>query len=357
MKKAFAMLPKFARTLFSIFLFGCFSGVFAHNKVVVVPLGGSDVKPLKNVIRVSAENGDYSSIASALASINNADEENPFVIFVGPGRYSVPAQLVVPPFVSIYGAGERSTTLVASISSNVVSNAAIIRTSGNSTIADMELNNGGGGFYSVGIYNTGNSQFENLTMDVRGGQSVWAFYHNGSTSNIFSEMESVRISILTSDATSSGSCRGVYNRKARTFMREVRILVRCSNAVNAYGVFNNDVGGTVEFYDSNILVRQADNNVGIYNVSSSISIRDSDVSAERIFSSQTAHGLWNLNSNSYATIRNSLISGTTNSMRANTGSGFTETRAYHTTFLGPVTGNPVCRLCAGVTGALDGQCQ
>ena len=64
--------------LITAFAFLRASMAFAHNRVVIVPLGGDDAKPLQNVVTVSKANGDFTDPVTAMASITDASAENPY---------------------------------------------------------------------------------------------------------------------------------------------------------------------------------------------------------------------------------------------------------------------------------------
>ena len=48
--------------------------VMAHNNVVVIPLGSSNAKTIKNVITVARANGDFTNPVGAVNSITDAYE-------------------------------------------------------------------------------------------------------------------------------------------------------------------------------------------------------------------------------------------------------------------------------------------
>ncbi len=116
--------------------------VGAHNKVVVIPLGDAEAASLKNIITVSAENGDFTNVADAMASITDADFENPYVIFIGPGRYELADTLEVKNHVHIRGSGKNITALRGDVTGSVADQtSALVSISGFSTIANLALSN------------------------------------------------------------------------------------------------------------------------------------------------------------------------------------------------------------------------
>lgn len=113
------MKRKLFQALLCILLnFTCVS-VYAHKSIVVIPMDsgqGAQVaasERLQNVVTVSKQNGDFTSVGAALRSITDSSESNPYLVFIGPGVYEVPQQLVIPDRVDIVGSGEGMTKLVS----------------------------------------------------------------------------------------------------------------------------------------------------------------------------------------------------------------------------------------------------
>lgn len=67
-----------------------------------------------NVITVSSEGAAHTSLASAVASIANSDQGNPYLIDIGPGIYDECGDgnsLSIPAFVTVRGSGVRATEI------------------------------------------------------------------------------------------------------------------------------------------------------------------------------------------------------------------------------------------------------
>ncbi len=342
------------------------SDVSAHNKVVVIPLFGDDAEPsqtLQNVIRVSPSNGDFVSLAAAISSIEDASESNRYLIVIGPGTYNITRTIRIPSYVSVHGAGEHSTIINGAISGNSGTNSSILISGHNTSISNMQINNSGDSNLSVGIWAIGNSELSNMRISVGGSRSVYGIFTSPNTTfapSIAPVISDTTISIFTSAATTSGSCRGVYNRNSIVMMEGLRIIVRCSNAQNAYGIYQQTrTFQASELRDSYVLARQGNqDSVGVYNADSNILISNSRITAELITGIGTAaYGYQNGTVDASAEIHNSTISGTSRSMRANVGTGFSRTRAYHSRFFGSVLGNPICVLNSGPSGPLDNECR
>ena len=277
----------------------------AHNKVVVIPLGGDDAKPLQNVIRVSPQNGDFSSISAAIDSIDNAGAQNRYLVFVGPGTYTVTSPVSVPQYVSILGSGTKSTIISGSIGGNQAFFSSIFITRDDSSIAGMRIINNGGSSLAIGIYARGSTIISDVDILANGSQSVFGIFTESSSAgfSIVPTIKDSTILITSSTASSAGSCRGIYNRRSAAIMRGLRITVRCSNAANAYGIYQFQTFNRSELHDSQVLARQAEqNSVGVYNFDANILINNSNITGELIFGTE-AYGFQNATPDSIARIQ------------------------------------------------------
>lgn len=91
--------------ILALFGLSLFSGaVFAHNKVVVVPLFDSG-EPTANVITVAKRGGDFTDPVAAMASITNASEANPYLIQLAPGIYQINEPIRMKSHVRVAGSG------------------------------------------------------------------------------------------------------------------------------------------------------------------------------------------------------------------------------------------------------------
>lgn len=91
---------------------------------------------LKNVITVSETGGDFSDINSALYSIYDASESNPYLIKIGPGIYRVRSQIRLKEHVSIKGSGVELTKLIGRIKTPVES---VVAGQENATLSDLTI--------------------------------------------------------------------------------------------------------------------------------------------------------------------------------------------------------------------------
>lgn len=202
------------------------SQAVAADKVVVIPLSSS--KKLMNVVTVSAKGGDFTDPVAAVNSINNASASNPYLVFIGPGNYSLTQTLFMKSFVTIAGAGQDATTLIGAISSSAATEiSAIISGADNSTLRDLTVENTGGSDYSIALYNNGTSP---VIQDVTAIAS-------GATSNL--GVLNISCSSVMTDVTATGSGgttnRGVANANGSSpIMTDV--TATASGGTSSYGL-------------------------------------------------------------------------------------------------------------------------
>jgi hypothetical protein len=73
-------------------------------------------KRVANVVVVAKSGGDFTDLASAMASITTASATNPYLIRIMPGTYTSAAAVIGKEWVTIEGAGQSSTKLVGPVS-------------------------------------------------------------------------------------------------------------------------------------------------------------------------------------------------------------------------------------------------
>lgn len=211
------------------------ASAIAADKVVVVPL--SSAKKLMNVITVSTKGGDFTNPVAAVNSITNASGNNPYLVFVGPGVYTLSQTLFMKSFVTIAGAGQDATTLIGAISSSTATEtSAIISGADNSTLSDLTVENTGGGDYSIALYNNG-------TSPVIQGVTAIA---SGSTSNL--GVLNISSSSVMTDVIATGSGgttnRGVANANGSTpIMTDVKATA--SGGTSSYGLRTHTSSPTI----------------------------------------------------------------------------------------------------------------
>jgi len=146
----------------------------AHNKVVVIPMAGDDLKPLSRIITVAKRNGDFSDPVAALNSLERrlASNDNPYLIVIAPGEYTITQPLRLQPYVDIAGSGKDITRIVGAFSDTTLSeeSAMVTLDSNFSTVRDITIvNSDRTNNFTTGIYNRGILSLINVAVAVGGG--------------------------------------------------------------------------------------------------------------------------------------------------------------------------------------------
>jgi hypothetical protein len=178
----------------------------AQTKVVVIPLFGDDAKPLKNIITVAKANGMFTDPVAAVNSIKDASADNPYLVVIGPGVYTITQTLQMKPYVNIVGSGEIVTKITGAISTdNSDESSAIISGVNYSALSSLTVENSGGGVYSIGLYNNGTDpRVSHVTVKASGG----GFSNFGVYNCWYSSPTMNNVTVTASGGSNSG---GVYN--------------------------------------------------------------------------------------------------------------------------------------------------
>ena len=138
-----------------LFCLSLYSPACAVDKVVVIPLMGHAGKSLKNIITVARKNGDFTDPISAVNSISDASADNPYLIVIAPGVYTLSAALNLPDFVDIVGSGQNITTFTGARNDDVLGESFLVNVSYHSMLSNITVVNTGGGHYSTAIHVNG----------------------------------------------------------------------------------------------------------------------------------------------------------------------------------------------------------
>jgi len=154
--------------------------VAAEKKVVVPP---NPVKKLMNVVTVSVKGGDFTDPVAAVNSITDAAAENPHLVMIDPGVYTLTGTLVMKPFVTVAGSGRDGTTLTGAISTAAYdASSALVSGADNATLRDITIENTGGGAISIALYNNGSSPIiQNVKATASGGTYSYGVYNSSSS--------------------------------------------------------------------------------------------------------------------------------------------------------------------------------
>jgi len=215
---------------------------FAQTKVVVIPMAGADLKPLSNIVTVAKENGDFDDLNNALASITDASVNNPYLLVIAPGKYTLSAQAVIPEYVQVSGSGRYATILRATGGTNALEEAAAaIVLPSNAVISDLTLESRASSSHVIGIYLTTlgfldrPAVIDNVFVNARGSSaSLW----NIGIYDAQGDAE-IKDSIVEVQKTSALglSQAGIYIYRSKTQMNNLDIKAQSTAAGNQYGVF------------------------------------------------------------------------------------------------------------------------
>ncbi len=260
------------------------SAVTAHNSVVVIPMSGDDLKPLKNVVTVAKANGDFADPVSAIDSITDASASNPYIIVIAPGVYTLTTGLIMQEYVDIAGSGENVTTLTGAVSTDVGDGtSAIVIGANNAALRDLNIENTGGSDYSIGVYNNAASpELANVNISASGGPRSYGIRNKNS---------SPRMTNITVSTSGSMSSYGVNNTSSSPKMTNVTV-----SAIGVVSAFTIGVHNTSSSPDMTNVIASASggtNNYGVYNNNSSPDITSLTTSAS---GGTNNYGLGNFNS-------------------------------------------------------------
>lgn len=231
---------------------------------------GTDAMELQNLITVSASGADFTDPVAAIASINDASVNNPYLVYIGPGVYTVAEAIVMKPYVSIKGAGEQVTRLTGAISSNVSSLSALIYGTDNAALSDLSVVNTGGDSYStaIGVYGHDSFHISNVTATASGAtNSNRALYLSGSD-----------VQINNVNVIGSAGGEGIYLYDSSPSISNVTIDI--SGAYfNNYGFY---ISGSSSPVMTNLTITVTDGtqfNSGIICFGTSVTVTNADIRA------------------------------------------------------------------------------
>jgi hypothetical protein len=260
----------------------------AADKVVVIPLFGHG-KPLKNVVTVAKSGGKFTDPVAAVNSITDASENNPYLVVIAPGVYTLTQTLVMKPWVDITGSGENVTKLTGAISSGYDgSGSAIVKSAARTVLSDLTVVNTGGGEYSVGIYTRqvdyNTTKLNRITVEASGGK-----YNRGIINEFHS---SIQMNQITATARGGTRSYAIFNTdSASPSMTQVRATA--TNATINIGVFN-DHFSSPSMIEVNVYARRGDTAYGIRNVNSTPKMTQVTVKAYEATTSN--YGVYNFGS-------------------------------------------------------------
>lgn len=310
--------------------FSC--AVLAADQVAVIPLWTT--KDLKNVITVSQKGGDFTDPIAAINSIGDAGVNNPYLLVIGPGVYTLTETLVMKEHVVITGAGEKATVLSGAISSGSTNvSASLVAGASNASLRWLTVKNTGGGAYSYGIFNSATSPvIQNVTVDVSGG-TYWNVGIYSSNSTPF--MDNVTV-----NAVNGSDNYAVWNNSANSTMQNVSVSSVNGSNFNL-GIFNQ---GSSDPVMQNIIAKSTGgtHSRAVYDVSSSSSTMTNLV-AIATGGSSSSYGVYITTS---SRIQRSTMSGDMYGLYSSTGT----TNISQSTIIGGVGGSGAKKCVASDNG-------
>ncbi|MEO0367753.1 MAG: glycosyl hydrolase family 28-related protein [Pseudomonadota bacterium] len=310
--------------------------ILAQTKVVVIPLGGDDIVPLQNVIRVAKNGGDFDNPSTAIESLSanlvGEQEVSQTVVFIAPGDYVLSNQVVLPANVHLVGSGMNNTRLLSSQSSNASREAgAALVLERDSLISNLTLvSENGAQTQTVGIYSDqvsapgGESTgaiVENVSVVVKGFNSVGAAIvaqgaemhlnsvqvyvgDGGSTSTGLLVDSNAKVRVINSsvvlDLNGANGGTGIYALSGS----ELEVSNANINVSGGGGVLRAAYGELAERIDilhSTLVVDGQGFQDGVLNFKSHIDLKDSRVIVSDFSSVQSKVGIRNSGSSPFPT--------------------------------------------------------
>lgn len=267
----------------------------AENEVVVIPL--NSMKKLHNVVTVAAKGGEFSDPAAAVDSIADASASNPYLVVIGPGKYTLTRTLKMKPYVSITGSGRNATILTGAISSEGEdASMAVVSGADFTTLCDLTIDNTGGGNISAALYNLGSAPTIHRVTATVSGSSYNAAVVNYASSPQITDVAATasggirsigvvnlfpsnpRMTEMSATASGGTTNYGVKNNNSSPCMTDVKAIA--SGGTDSYGVHNSNADASLTLTDVQASASGAAwHNYGIYNDSSSPVMRNVTASA------------------------------------------------------------------------------
>ena len=268
------------RVFLCVFLFFCISSMsLAHNKVVVIPMAGDDAVPIKNIITVGLENADFSNPINALESIADATRLEPYLVFIGPGTYTLGKALFIPTNVHVVGSGIGVTILEAGFghATDVAQSAVVSMRGGGSqsaaSLRDLSVYQYGfSNGISTGVYAVSQVDISNVDVRVTSSGTVnYGIYFQQTSAKLKDSLvETNNASLFTASiymnngtnilagtsikAQSGIFVAGIYNLNARLTSRNVDAIARWELGTNSiwgfYGRSDSISSFTDAYYSS-----------------------------------------------------------------------------------------------------------
>ncbi len=184
-------------------------------------------KGYKNMVVVSPDGGDFTSVQAALDSITDNASTNKYLIWVGPGTYT--ERVTMKPWVDIEGAGEQVTRITFTGSPDF-STGTVVGVS-NAALRALTVENTGGSAYATALYNLGASpSLVQVSLTASGGTS--------STYGVFNTFGSPTMTNVTAMASGASPNNVAIVNEAGSFPSMNNVAITASGGIAGYGVRN-----------------------------------------------------------------------------------------------------------------------
>jgi hypothetical protein len=195
----------------------------------------------ENVVTVAKGGGDYTSVQTAIDSITDATENNPYLVWVASGVYS--ETVTMKPHVHLQGAGQEVTVITSTATSeSSPPDQATLMLARDTSVRDLTVGNSGAGSFNAALLATDGAT-RTLVADVTaraqgGGTNNYAFLLIGSDTG-------VALQHVTGLAENSGYNFGLYSvQGADVVVYGGSFTGRGGNM--AEGIYNHGSGTTLK---------------------------------------------------------------------------------------------------------------
>jgi len=220
-----------------------------------------------NVIVVAENGGDFTDLASALNSIVDASEQNPYLIKLMPGTYQTGyLGIQMKEYVDILGSGRN----VTKIKGSVVNGYSLITAASHAALRDVTIENSELG-YSTKVIECKNISCEISDIDVVStGSSIGINLDNAEA-----DIHNVKIS-MDGGANNYGY-KGISVYNSNVAIKDIDIVVEGGTSVDT-GVHVNTVSfDKVLIDDAKILVSGGVNSYGVAVYGGTVVVKNSDI--------------------------------------------------------------------------------
>ena len=204
----------------------------SENKALVVPLV-DNLKGLANVITVSSSGGDFTDIQSAIDSIGDGEPtfNDPFLILIGPGSYTITNTIVVPDHVSIMGTGPDVTQISGSVkhSTDSETNMGLVSANGLSGISNLSITN---------FPDTGNGEFGFTIHNFEHINNVVAQVIHFTIDSTTGTLKTILTDSALSTSITNSTVKAIFS-SAATGVESIGRLVIENSDIEAFGATNN----------------------------------------------------------------------------------------------------------------------